>query len=156
MLSRMIMAAMVVQGSCRVGIAQDDVKSPIDRRQHEACRNQGAQAEHCEHERCSPVAGSTVLQLFRSTPHGSGTMPEALHRIKWGFSVRGRMVIGPGVTHDCHAHIRADTHGDQVLRHLLAETHARVSAQSGSAAADRAAPRGHGSCDSAPIAAQMI
>ncbi len=88
MMSRMIMAAVVVHGSRRVRIAQDDVKSPIDRRQHEPCRNQGTQAEHCEHERCSPVAGPTVLQLFLASLHDPRTMPEALHRIKSGFSVR--------------------------------------------------------------------
>ena len=98
MMSRLIMAAMVVQGSRRVRITQDDIEPSIDRCQHEARRNEAAQAKHCEHERYSPMAGAVVLRLFTASLHGPGTMPEALQWIKSGFSVRTAIAICQSLT----------------------------------------------------------
>jgi hypothetical protein len=67
-MARVIVARMVMGGTGRVRIAQDDVKAPIDRREHEACGNERAKAEHREHERRGPMARATVSQPGPSLP----------------------------------------------------------------------------------------
>jgi len=61
MMSRMIVASQVVNRTVRNRVAQNDGEMALDRRQHETCRDQCAQAEHHKHPRCSPVP-STVTQ----------------------------------------------------------------------------------------------
>jgi hypothetical protein len=60
MMPRMIVTAMMMNGPRRIRIAQNDFKSPVDRREHEACGHERAKAEHREDERRSPVACATV------------------------------------------------------------------------------------------------
>jgi hypothetical protein len=81
-MARMIMAAVVVlPGARRIRVAQHDSQSPIDRRQHETCGNERAQAEHRENERRCPVARATSPEPIRPSSHAI-TMPQELYGIK--------------------------------------------------------------------------
>jgi hypothetical protein len=42
--------AMMMGRTRRGGIAYNEIKPPIDRRQHEAHRDECAQADHCQHK----------------------------------------------------------------------------------------------------------
>jgi hypothetical protein len=70
MMPRVLMAAMVVGCSARrIRVAQHDSESPIDRREHEPCWNERAQAEHRENERCRPVASPTGSDTICAASH---------------------------------------------------------------------------------------
>jgi hypothetical protein len=77
-----IVAATVMYSARRVRIAQNDVKSPVDRRQHEPGGHQRTKAEHGEHQRCSPMACAPVPQSARSSSHHGTKMLQCPDRIK--------------------------------------------------------------------------
>jgi hypothetical protein len=81
MMLRMIMAAVVVHGTWRLRIAQNKIEPTLDRRQHETCGNERAQAQHRENEWRGPVACATVPEPIRAASHGI-TMPKVIYGIK--------------------------------------------------------------------------
>ena len=81
MMSRITLSAMVVHGAWRIRIAQNDIESAIDRREHETRGNERAQTQHCKNEGGSPVACTTKPELLLSSSHAV-TMPEGLWGIK--------------------------------------------------------------------------
>jgi hypothetical protein len=82
-----IMAVAVLQGARRIRVAQYDSQSSIDRRQHEPCGNERAQAEHRENEWRRPVAYATSPEPTRSSSH-STKLPEDRCGIKWDIHVQ--------------------------------------------------------------------
>lgn len=81
-----IMASVASHGAPCIRVAQHHSQSPINRRQHEPCGNQRAQAEHRENEWRHPVACATGPQPTRSSSHCS-KVPEGHDGIKWGIPV---------------------------------------------------------------------
>jgi hypothetical protein len=73
----------VVHGAGRLRIAQHEIEPTIDRRQHEPCGNERAQAQHRENEWRSPVACATGPEPIRASSHAI-TMPKDICRIKSG------------------------------------------------------------------------
>ena len=61
------MATVMMDRARGVRIAQDHGEPAIDRRQHEAGRNEGAKAQHRENKRRGPVAPTTVSQSIRTS-----------------------------------------------------------------------------------------
>jgi hypothetical protein len=82
----MVMAGAVLHGGRRIRVAQHDSQSPINRREHETCGNERAQAEHRENERRGPVARATGPGPIRSSTHFT-KVPEDQDGIKWGIRV---------------------------------------------------------------------
>jgi hypothetical protein len=70
MVARMVLSAVVPRSARNVRIAQDDREPPVDGRQHEAGRNQGAQGKHGEHQHRSSVR-CAVAQVVSSASHTS-------------------------------------------------------------------------------------
>jgi hypothetical protein len=85
-MARMIMAGVVLQGARRIRVAQHDSQSPINRRQHETCGNERAQAQHRQNEWRRPVAQATGPEPARSSSHPM-KVPERHAGIKWGIPV---------------------------------------------------------------------
>jgi hypothetical protein len=85
---RVLVTAVLVRGTRRIRVAQDDGKSPVDRREHEASGDEGAKAQHRQDERRSPVARTSGSQPALSLAHRRTKMPHRMKRIKWGVLVR--------------------------------------------------------------------
>lgn len=70
-----VMMVVVVFARRHLRIAQDDCESAVDRRQHEPCRNEGAQRQHSKHEHCCPAWIPAGRPPLVHTMHQSPTRP---------------------------------------------------------------------------------
>jgi hypothetical protein len=122
MMARMIVADVILasvasHGAPCIRVAQHHSQSLINRRQHEPCGNQRAQAEHRENEWRRPVACATGPQPTRSSSHCS-KVPEGHEGIKWGIPVHvahDRVRAKDSVPHPCDLD-RPDPHIDLPAR----------------------------------------
>jgi hypothetical protein len=70
-----VMAGVVVVGMVmfggrqHIGLAQDDRETAIDRRQHEARRDEAAQEQHAEHQQCRCSRGWRGSDPFEHSSH---------------------------------------------------------------------------------------
>lgn len=79
MMAGVIVPTMVLRGALRVRIAQHDSKAPLDRSQHETRGNEGAKAEHREHEGRRPMPRTARSPTVACSPHDRSTMPQRPH-----------------------------------------------------------------------------
>jgi hypothetical protein len=81
MMSRVIVALMMGSVRC-VRIAHNNFQSPIDWSEHEARRNEGAEAQQSEYDGGNPTGCATVSPSIRFWDLHTMKMPDRLGGIK--------------------------------------------------------------------------
>lgn len=82
--SRLIVAAVVVYSRRCRGVANDDFEPPLNGGKHETCRNERAEADHCQHKGRNPTGRPNVPAGVLPSPHCQGKMPQLPRGIKPG------------------------------------------------------------------------
>jgi hypothetical protein len=82
MMPWVLMAAMLVRGTRCIRVAQHDSESPVHWREHEASGDEGAKAQHRQHERRGPVASTSAPQPAVCALHRCTKMPHRMAGIK--------------------------------------------------------------------------
>jgi hypothetical protein len=78
MMSRVIVAVMMMTDVCRVRIAHDNFQSSIDWSEHEARGNESAEAQQSEYEGGNPTGYATVSRSIRLEDSHMLKMPDRL------------------------------------------------------------------------------